>query len=127
MTCGPPNIFYKSFLYDMYARSIIFIAILIFRTMADSAKGDEDKASRPASQAIVVASQPIMPPADGSSSDDADKAGKYSSPNDPCPSPKWRRKEDGQQDGADYVPLKKVVALPSSSFELLIHCLTEKY
>jgi hypothetical protein len=41
-----------------------------------------------ASTATVAGLQPTVPPADGSSSDDADEAREYSSPSDPCPSPK---------------------------------------
>uniref|UniRef100_A0A0E0L9W0 Uncharacterized protein n=1 Tax=Oryza punctata TaxID=4537 RepID=A0A0E0L9W0_ORYPU len=65
--------------------------------------------------AIVQASQPTVEAQKNvdelqdSDNDEPDEDDAYSSPSDPCPSPKGRKKEaDGGEVDEDYVPLKKV-------------------
>uniref|UniRef100_A0A0E0MN53 Uncharacterized protein n=1 Tax=Oryza punctata TaxID=4537 RepID=A0A0E0MN53_ORYPU len=60
------------------------------------------------SQAIVVASQPNMEPSNGSDNDEPEEGDTYSSPSDPCPSPKRRKKDDdGEQGDEVYIPCEK--------------------
>jgi hypothetical protein len=82
--------------------------------MADSTKGTEEKGlgEQEQSLAVVVASEPTVPPEDSSDSDVADEDDEYSSPSDPCPSPslKRRRKGDGEEGDKDYIPPKEGVS-----------------
>nr|ABA97998.1 transposon protein, putative, CACTA, En/Spm sub-class [Oryza sativa Japonica Group] len=76
--------------------------------MADSNKGTEEKSlgEEEQSLAVVVAPEPTVPPEDSSDSDVADEDNEYSLPSDPCqsPSPKRRKKGNGEEGDKDYIP-----------------------
>nr|ABF98061.1 transposon protein, putative, CACTA, En/Spm sub-class [Oryza sativa Japonica Group] len=92
--------------------------------MADSTKGTEEKGlgEQEQSLAVVVAPEPMVPPEGSSNSDVADEDDEYSSPTDPCPSPspKRRKKDDGEEGDKDYIPPKK--GFPDGSEAAVRNC-----
>jgi hypothetical protein len=80
--------------------------------MANGTKGTEEKGlgEEEPSLPIVVAPEPTVQPTDSSDSDIADEDDEYSSPSDPCPSPKRRKKGEGEKGDKDYIPPKEGVS-----------------
>jgi hypothetical protein len=82
--------------------------------MADSTKGTEEKGlgEQEQSLAVVVAPEPTVPLDGSSDSDLGDEDEEYSSPSDPyqSPSPKRRKKGDGEEGDKDYIPPKEGVS-----------------